>query len=103
VHRAHQLGRPQPQRAEGARPDPRPPGRARWRRQTPGPAAKNSPSAGLAERRKTCYYSASRDSEDTRTIDSYHFTFHNGGLYLVGHCHLPNALKIFAVERIPAA
>jgi predicted DNA-binding transcriptional regulator YafY len=68
------------------------------------PAAEHLPKIhqALAERRtlKTRYYSASRDSEDTRTIDPYHLTLHNGGLYLVAHCHLRNAPRIFAVERM---
>jgi predicted DNA-binding transcriptional regulator YafY len=68
------------------------------------PAAEHLPKIhqALAERRtlRTRYYSASRDSEDTRAIDPYHLTLHNGGLYLVGHCHLRDALRIFAVERM---
>ena len=68
------------------------------------PAAEHLPRIhqALAEHRtlRTRYYSASRDSEDTRAIDPYHLTLHNGGLYLVGHCHLRNALRIFAVERM---
>jgi len=56
----------------------------------------------LAEHRtiRTRYYSASRDSEDERSIDPYHLTFFNGGLYLIGHCHLRRAIRIFAVERM---
>jgi predicted DNA-binding transcriptional regulator YafY len=68
------------------------------------PAAEHLPKIhqALAERRtlRTRYYSASRDSEDTRAIDPYHLTLHNGGLYLVAHCHLRNAPRIFAVERM---
>jgi predicted DNA-binding transcriptional regulator YafY len=68
------------------------------------PAAEHLPKIhqALAEHRtlRTRYYSASRDSEDTRAIDPYHLTLHNGGLYLVGHCHLRDALRIFAVERM---
>jgi predicted DNA-binding transcriptional regulator YafY len=68
------------------------------------PAAEHLPKIhqALAEHHtlRTRYYSASRDSEDTRAIDPYHLTLHNGGLYLVGHCHLRNAIRIFAVERM---
>ena len=68
------------------------------------PAAEHLPKIhqALAEHRtlRTRYYSASRDSEDTRAIDPYHLTLHNGGLYLVGHCHLRHAVRIFAVERM---
>ena len=68
------------------------------------PAAEHLPKihTALAEHRtlRIRYFSASRDSEDTREIDPYHLTLHNGGLYLVAHCHLRNALRIFAVERM---
>src|SRR5438093_7189461 len=68
------------------------------------PAAEHLPKihTALAEHRTlpTRYYSASRDNEDDRAIDPYHLTLHNGGLYLVGHCHLRKAVRIFAVERM---
>jgi predicted DNA-binding transcriptional regulator YafY len=68
------------------------------------PAAEHLPRihTALAEHRtlRTRYYSASRDSEDTRALDPYHLTLHNGGLYLVAHCHLRDAVRIFAVERM---
>ncbi|HBH00598.1 MAG: hypothetical protein A2W08_06875 [Candidatus Rokubacteria bacterium RBG_16_73_20] len=56
----------------------------------------------LAERRtlQMRYYSLSRDAETDRRVDPYHLTFFNGGLYLVGHCHLRRDVRIFAVERI---
>jgi predicted DNA-binding transcriptional regulator YafY len=68
------------------------------------PAAEHLPKIhqALAEHRtlRTLYYSASRDSEDQREVDPYHLTLFNGGLYLVGHCHLRDAVRIFAVERM---
>ncbi len=68
------------------------------------PAAEHLPKihTALAERRtlRTRYYSFARASEDTREIDPYHLTLHNGGLYLVAWCHLRQALRIFAVERM---
>jgi predicted DNA-binding transcriptional regulator YafY len=68
------------------------------------PAAEHLPKIhrALAEHRtlRTRYYSASRDSEDVREIDPYHLTLFNGGLYLVGHCHLRDAVRTFAVERM---
>jgi predicted DNA-binding transcriptional regulator YafY len=68
------------------------------------PAAEHLPRIhrALDEHRtlRTRYYSASRDSEDVREIDPYHLTLFNGGLYLVGHCHLRDALRTFAVERM---
>jgi predicted DNA-binding transcriptional regulator YafY len=58
----------------------------------------------LAERRtlRMRYYSLSRDAETDRLVDPYHVTLFNGGLYLVGHCHLRREVRIFAVERIRA-
>ena len=68
------------------------------------PAAEHLPRihTALAERRtlRTRYHSAGRDREDVREIDPYHLTLHNGGLYLVAHCHLRGALRTFAVERM---
>src|SRR5262245_31641450 len=68
------------------------------------PAAEHLPKIhqALAEHRtlRTRYYSASRDSEDVREINPYHLTLFNGGLYLVGHCHLREAVRTFAVERM---
>jgi predicted DNA-binding transcriptional regulator YafY len=68
------------------------------------PSSEHLPSihTALAEHRtiRTRYYSASRDREDERSIDPYHLTFFNGGLYLVGYCHLRRAIRIFAVERM---
>jgi proteasome accessory factor B len=46
------------------------------------------------------YYSQSRDAETVRRVDPYHLTYFNGGLYLIGHCHLRHAVRIFAIERI---
>jgi predicted DNA-binding transcriptional regulator YafY len=59
----------------------------------------------LHERRRLRlrYYSMHRDEETDRAVDPYHLTYHAGGLYLVGHCHLRKDLRIFAVERIRAA
>ncbi|MEX2146363.1 MAG: WYL domain-containing protein [Candidatus Rokuibacteriota bacterium] len=58
----------------------------------------------IAERRSVelRYYSMSRDTETERRVDPYHVTWFDGGLYLVGHCHVREAVRIFAVERIRA-
>ena len=68
------------------------------------PAAEHLPKIhqALAEHRtlRTRYYSASRDSENVREVDPYHLTLFNGDLYLVGHCHLRDAVRTFAVERM---
>jgi predicted DNA-binding transcriptional regulator YafY len=56
----------------------------------------------LAERRQLHlqYYSMSRDEVTARHVDPYHLTLYAGGFYLVGHCHVRRAVRIFAVERI---
>jgi predicted DNA-binding transcriptional regulator YafY len=56
----------------------------------------------LTERRvlNLRYYSMSRDETTTRRVDPYHLTLHGGGFYLVAHCHLRDAVRIFAVERV---
>ena len=46
------------------------------------------------------HYSPQRDEETERDVDPYHLTWFDGGLYLVGWCHLRQALRIFAVERM---
>jgi predicted DNA-binding transcriptional regulator YafY len=46
------------------------------------------------------HYSPQRDAETEREIDPYHLTWFDGGLYLVAWCHLRQALRIFAVERM---
>lgn len=61
--------------------------------------------AGLLEGRtlRLRYFSLSRGEETERRVDPYHLTHFNGGLYLIGHCHLRQAVRVFAVERIRAA
>jgi predicted DNA-binding transcriptional regulator YafY len=56
----------------------------------------------LAEQRtlEMRYYSLSRSAETERRVDPYHLTFYQGGLYLIGHCHLRRDVRVFAVERI---
>jgi predicted DNA-binding transcriptional regulator YafY len=70
------------------------------------PAAEHVPliQQAMIERRRLqlSYYSMSRDAETRRAVDPYRLTVHDGGLYLVGHCHLRGAPRIFAVERIRA-
>ncbi len=68
------------------------------------PAAEHLPKVqqALVERRTLAvrYYSFQRDAETDRDIDPYHLTYFNGGLYLVGWCHLRKAVRIFALERM---
>lgn len=70
------------------------------------PAAEHLPTiqTGLLERRslRMRYYSFQRDAETERDVDPYHLTHFNGGLYLIGYCHLREAVRVYAVERIRA-
>jgi len=56
----------------------------------------------LLERRRLDirYYSMSRDEETRRQVDPYHLTVYEGGVYLVGYCHLRKTERIFSVERV---
>jgi predicted DNA-binding transcriptional regulator YafY len=58
----------------------------------------------LVERRtvRIRYHSFHSDEESDRTVEPYHLTYFNGGLYLVAYCHLRKAVRIFAVERVRA-
>jgi predicted DNA-binding transcriptional regulator YafY len=49
------------------------------------------------------HYSMERDEVTPRTVDPYHLTSFNGGLYLIAHCHLRGAVRLFALERIREA
>jgi predicted DNA-binding transcriptional regulator YafY len=70
------------------------------------PAVEHLPTIqmGLLECRtlRMRYYSFQRDAETERDVDPYHLTHFNGGLYFVGYCHLREAVRVFAVERIRA-
>jgi predicted DNA-binding transcriptional regulator YafY len=70
------------------------------------PAAEHVPDIqkAMLERRslRLRYHALHRDEERSREVDPYHLTYYNGGLYLVGHCHLRNDIRVFAVERIRA-
>lgn len=46
------------------------------------------------------YYTASRDRTSRRDVDPYHLWYADGGLYLIGHCHLRQEVRMFAVDRI---
>lgn len=68
-----------------------------------GPAADLVPvlQESLASRRtlRVRYHSLHRQQESDRDIDPYHLTYHAGGLYLVGYCHVRKGVRVFAVER----
>ncbi len=46
------------------------------------------------------YHSLARDEVTTRAVDPYGFLYRSNALYLVGHCHLRDQIKIFKVDRI---
>ena len=46
------------------------------------------------------YYTASRNRTGRRDVDPYRLWYADGGLYLIGHCHLRQDVRMFAVDRI---
>ena len=46
------------------------------------------------------YFTASRATTTRREVDPYRLWYASGGLYLAAHCHLRDAVRLFAVERI---
>ena len=46
------------------------------------------------------YYTASRDKTTRRKVDPYHIWYAAGALYLIGYCHMRQAVRMFAVDRI---
>ena len=46
------------------------------------------------------YYTMSRKKETKRKVDPYKIWFYNGTFYLIGHCHVRNKVRIFALDRI---
>jgi predicted DNA-binding transcriptional regulator YafY len=46
------------------------------------------------------YYTMSRKKETRRKVDPYRIWFFNGTFYLIGHCHVRNEVRIFALDRI---
>jgi predicted DNA-binding transcriptional regulator YafY len=46
------------------------------------------------------YYTMSRKKETTRKVDPYRIWFFNGTFYLIGHCHLREQVRVFALDRI---
>ncbi len=49
---------------------------------------------------KITYYTASRDSENTRLVDPYHLRCYQGAWYLIGYCHRRCEVRTFALDRI---
>jgi predicted DNA-binding transcriptional regulator YafY len=60
--------------------------------------------AGEATGRRKCveivYRAASTGADTTRKVDPYQVWVMNGGFYLIGLCHLRNAVRTFALERV---
>lgn len=56
----------------------------------------------LVDRRRLrmAYHSFAQNELTRRSVDPYHLEYYNGGLYLVGFCHLRGDVRIFAVERM---
>lgn len=46
------------------------------------------------------YYSASRNTNTRREVNSYHIRYAAGALYLIAYCHWRRDVRLFAVERI---
>jgi predicted DNA-binding transcriptional regulator YafY len=46
------------------------------------------------------YYTMSRKKESKRKVNPYKIWFFNGTFYLIGHCHMRNEVRIFALDRI---
>ncbi len=46
------------------------------------------------------YYAPSRKKESQRRVDPHGIRFFDGTYYLIGHCHLRDDLRIFALDRI---
>ncbi len=46
------------------------------------------------------YYAMSRKKASKRKVDPYRVWFFNGSFYMIGHCHLRDEIRIFALDRI---
>ncbi|MCY4487376.1 MAG: WYL domain-containing transcriptional regulator [Deltaproteobacteria bacterium] len=46
------------------------------------------------------YYTASRNQTRRRDVDPYRLWYADGGLFLIGYCHLRRDVRTFAVDRI---
>jgi predicted DNA-binding transcriptional regulator YafY len=46
------------------------------------------------------YFTMSRKKETKRKVDPYRIWFFKGTFYLIGHCHLRDEIRIFALDRI---
>ena len=46
------------------------------------------------------YHTMSRNKVTRRNVSPYKIWYSNGSFYLIGHCHLKEELRIFAVDRV---
>ena len=46
------------------------------------------------------YYTMRRKKETRRKVDPYRIWFFNATFYLIGHCHMRNEVRMFALDRI---
>jgi predicted DNA-binding transcriptional regulator YafY len=49
---------------------------------------------------KCVYFALYRNKKTRRKIDPYALRFHDGGIYLIGYCHLRKDIRTFALQRI---
>jgi predicted DNA-binding transcriptional regulator YafY len=46
------------------------------------------------------YHTMSRKKETRRRVDPYRVWFFNGTFYLIGHCHMREEVRVFALDRV---
>jgi predicted DNA-binding transcriptional regulator YafY len=46
------------------------------------------------------YHTMSRKKETRRRVDPYRLWFYNGTFYLIGHCHVREEVRVFALDRV---
>jgi predicted DNA-binding transcriptional regulator YafY len=46
------------------------------------------------------YHTMSRKKETRRRVDPYRLWFFNGTFYLIGHCHVREEVRVFALDRV---
>ena len=46
------------------------------------------------------YFTMSRGKSTRRRVDPYSLWYFDGSFYMIGHCHLRNEVRVFAVDRV---
>ncbi|MHC4780061.1 MAG: helix-turn-helix transcriptional regulator [Planctomycetota bacterium] len=69
------------------------------------PAVWEAASRAVSESRRLrlTHTSAGANRPATREVDPYHIVNHDGAWYVIGHCHLKDALRTFALSRVTKA